>query len=159
MMNLSEALYIDKILEYSGFDNSAQQTIIAADGFESYDDILVLGESDIVNLAKGFFDRNVAEGNIMKATIHWSQDFSSISWKPSIIGISNAAKFHAAIEAAKKRYRIRKYSLEELDRLRKAANPGKLKRHKEWITWFRALKKYLSTIIGQDGVPLVYVIR
>ena len=89
MMNLSEALYIDKILEYSGFDNSAQQTIIAADGFESYDDILVLGESDIVNLAKGFFDRNVAEGNIMKATIHWSQDFRSIIQVPSLIGISN----------------------------------------------------------------------
>ena len=52
MLNLSEALDIDKILKYSGFDESAQQTIIAADLFESYDDILTLGGSDIVNLAK-----------------------------------------------------------------------------------------------------------
>ena len=37
MVNVSEALDIDKILEYSGFDGSAQRTIIAADGFGSYD--------------------------------------------------------------------------------------------------------------------------
>ena len=43
--------------------------------------------------------------------------------------------------------------------LSKAANPGKLKRHKDWITWYRELKNYLSTILGQDGVPLRYVIR
>ena len=62
MVNVSEALEIDKILEYYGFDDSVQLTIIAADGFESYDDILTLGESDIVNLAKGFSDRTVASG-------------------------------------------------------------------------------------------------
>ena len=139
-------------LEKSSFYDSEQRTIIAADGFERYDDILTLGDSHIVNLAKGLSDRTFAAGkirfglyrtNILKANINWAQDFSSISWKPSIIGISNAAKFHAAIEAAKKRYRIRKYSLEELDRLRKAADPGKLKRHKDRITWSRSLKKYL----------------
>ena len=81
MVDVLEALEIDKILGYSGFDESAQQTIIAADGFASYDDILTIGDSDIVNLAKGFFDRTVAAGkisfglcqtNILKATIHWS---------------------------------------------------------------------------------------
>ena len=79
MVNVSEALDIDKILEYSGFDNSWQQTIIAADGFASYDDILTLRDSYIVNLAKGLSYRTVAAGkisfgllrdNILKATIH-----------------------------------------------------------------------------------------
>ena len=79
ILNVSEALDIDKILEYSRFNNSAQETIIAADWFESYDDILTLGDSDIMNLAKGFSYRTVAEGkisfglhrtNILKATIH-----------------------------------------------------------------------------------------
>ena len=55
--------------------------------------------------------------------------------------------------------KIRNHSLEELDILIKAANPGKLKRHKYWITWSRSLKNYISTILGQDFVPLVYVIR
>ena len=82
-----------------------------------------------------------------------------MSWTPSLIGISNAVEFRAAFEAARQRSRIRKHSLEESASFRKAANPGKLKWHKDWITWSRALNKYLSTIIGQDGVPLIYVIR
>ena len=91
MVNVSEALEIDKILEYSGFDDSAQRTIIAADGFESCDDILMIGASDIVNLAKGFSDRNVVVGkirfglrrtNLLKVTIHWAQYFWMISRTP-----------------------------------------------------------------------------
>ena len=111
MVNVSEALDIDNILEYSGFDNSAQQTIIATDGFESYDDILTLGDSDTVNLANSFLDRTVAAGkisfvlcwtNILKVTIHWTQDFRRISCTPSLIGTSNAAEFLSAIEAARR---------------------------------------------------------
>ena len=74
-----------------------------------------------MNLAKGFSDRTVDTGkarfslrrtNLLKANIHWAQDFSRISRKPSLIGISNAAKFHAAIEAARQRARIRKHILD-----------------------------------------------
>ena len=55
--------------------------------------------------------------------------------------------------------RIRKYSLEESASPSKAADAGNLKRHKYWITCSRALKDYLSTILGQDRVPLIYVIK
>ena len=132
MVHVSEALDIDKILEYSGFDDSAQQSIIAEDGFDSYDDILTLGDSDIVNLSKGLSDRTVVAGNIsfglcrtnsLKATIHWDQDFRRISQTLSLIIISNAAEFCAAIEAKKKRARIMNHSLEESVSLGKAANP------------------------------------
>jgi hypothetical protein len=34
-----------------------------------------------------------------------------------------------------------------------------LKRQKDWLVWSRSLTNYLSTILGQDGVPLSYVIR
>ena len=168
MVSVSEALDIDKILEYSGFDKSAQQTIVAADRFESYYDILTLGDSDIVNQAKGFSDRNVATGNIsfglrrtnfLQATIHWDHDFRTIIRTPSLIGISNATERCAAIEAARQRSRIWNYSLEKSDSLIKAVDPGKLKRHKDWITWSRVLKNYMSTILVQDVVPLIYVIR
>ena len=119
MVNVPEGLEIDKILEYSSFDDSAQQTIIAVDGFGSYYDILTLGDSDIVNLVKGFSDRTVAAGmisfslcrtNLLNATIHWSQDFRRISQTPSLICIINASKFRATIEAARQRARIRKPS-------------------------------------------------
>ena len=64
MVNVAEALKIGRILEYSRFEDSAHQSIIVADRFKSYDDILTLGDSDIVNLAKGFSNRTVAAGNI-----------------------------------------------------------------------------------------------
>ena len=87
-MNVSEEPEIENILEYYGFYKLAQQTITTADRFESYDDILTLGESDIVNLSKGSSDRTVATGkisfglrrnNILKATIHWAQNIRRIS--------------------------------------------------------------------------------
>ena len=80
-VNVTEVLDIDRILEYSVLGNPAQLNGIVADGFESYDNILTLGDSYIVNLSKGFSDRNVAAGNIgfgllhanlLKATIHWA---------------------------------------------------------------------------------------
>ena len=51
-------------MEYSIFDDSAQRTIITADGFKSDDDILKLVESDIVNLAQGLYDNTVAAEKI-----------------------------------------------------------------------------------------------
>ena len=108
-------------MENSRFENSAQITIISAEGFEIYDDILTLGYSDIVNLSKGFSDRDISASkisfglrrtNILKATIHWAQDFRRIRRIPSLIGISDAAKFRAAIKAARKRAMIRNHRLE-----------------------------------------------
>ena len=87
------------------------------------------------------------------------QDVRRTSPIPSLIGISNDAEFCTAIGAAIQRDRIRKYSLDESSSLSKAANPGKLKRYKECITWYRALKNHLLTILGQNRVPLRYVIR
>ena len=67
--------------------------------------------------------------------------------------------FKAAIETAKQRAQIRKHNVEESDSLSTASDPGKLKRQKDWLVWSRSLTNYLSTILGQDGVPLSYIIR
>ena len=105
-----------------------------------------------MNLAKGFSDRNVSSGkisfilrctNFLKATIYWAQDFKSISQTTTLIGISNASKLCAAIEAKIQRSRIRKHSLEELASLSKVVAPGKLKQHKYWTTWSMSLNNYL----------------
>jgi hypothetical protein len=34
-----------------------------------------------------------------------------------------------------------------------------VKRQKDWLVWSGSLTNYLSTILGQDGVPLSYIIR
>ena len=105
-----------------------------------------------MNLVKGFSDMTLAarkisfglcRTNILKTTIRWSQDIRRISWTPSLIGISNGAEFCAAIEAAIHRTRIRNHRLEESSSLSKAADPGKIKRHRDWIIWSRSLKNYL----------------
>ena len=44
MVNVSEAFEIDNILEYPGFEDSAQQTIITEDRFGSYYSVLTLGD-------------------------------------------------------------------------------------------------------------------
>ena len=112
----------------------------------------MLRESDIVNLPKGLYDRTVAavmtsfflrQNNLLKETIHWAQDFRRISRTPLLTGIINATEFCSAIEAARQRARIRKHSLEESASLSNSANPGKLKQHKDWITWSRALNNYM----------------
>ena len=91
--------------------------------------------------------------------IHWAHDFRKISQTHSLAGIGNASKFSTAIEATRQRNRTRKLSLEESASLSKSTNPGKLKCHKDCIACYRALKKYLSTILGKDRFPLRYVIR
>ena len=73
--------------------------------------------------------------------MHWAQDFRRISRATSLIGTSNAAEFCAAIEAARQRARIKEHSLEESASLSKDTNTGKIKLHKDWITWSRAIKK------------------
>ncbi len=76
-----------------------------------------LSEKDVGNLAKGFAERTVANGkiifglrrtNLLKATVHWAQDFRRISRAPTLDGIGAMPDFKAAIETAKQRAQIRK---------------------------------------------------
>jgi hypothetical protein len=168
MVDAAEAANIDTILEYCGFTVQANRTSIADDGFESFADLLSLTDYDMGILAKCFAEKSAAQGrimfglrrtNLLKATIHWAQDFRRISREVTLDDVADAADFRAQIETARLRAQIRKHNAEESDSLSKAADPGKLKRQKDWIAWSRGLKNYLSTILGQDGVPLNYVIR
>ena len=64
-----------------------------------------------MNLSKGLSERTVVADNISFG-LRRSQDFSSISPIPSLIGIINADEFRSAIEEARQRARIRKHGLE-----------------------------------------------
>ncbi len=65
MVDPAEAAEIDTILEYCGFTDQARRTDIAADGFESHDDVNALTEKDIGSLAKGFAERTTVNGKII----------------------------------------------------------------------------------------------
>ena len=71
------------------------------------------------------------------------QYFRRISQTPSLIRISNAAKVCTGIEAVRQSAMISKHNVEESSILSKASNPGKLKRHKDWITWSKEIKNYM----------------
>ena len=158
---------IDTILQYCGFTTQNQRNAIASDGFEDFEDILQLSEKDIVELAKGFGDRTGAQKlifglrrtNLLKATVHWVQDFRRVSREPTLDDISDLDEFREAIDTARQRAQIRKNSASESESLSKASDPGKLKRQKDWQVWSRSLRNHLSTILGQDGVPLSYIIH
>jgi hypothetical protein len=51
MVDPAEAAEIDTILECCGFTDQARRADIAADGFESYDDVNALTEKDVRSLA------------------------------------------------------------------------------------------------------------
>jgi hypothetical protein len=127
-----------------------------------------LSEKDVSSLAKGFAARTVASGksvfglrrtNLLRATVHLAQDFRRIRRAPTLDGIGDMPDFKAALKKAKQRAQIRKHNTEEPDGLSTASDPGKVKRQKDWLVWSRSLTNYLSTILGQDGVPLSYIIR
>ena len=44
MVHLAESLNINRILEYSRFDDPGKQTGITTDRFKSYDDIIMIGD-------------------------------------------------------------------------------------------------------------------
>jgi hypothetical protein len=73
----------------------------------------------------------VRRTNLLKAVIHWAQDFRPIIREVTLDGI-DADEFKVAIEIAGQRAKIRKHNADESDTVSKAADPGKLKRQKEW---------------------------
>ena len=163
----AEDVAMHSILEFCEFDVVAEQNSIMADGFGSYKEMLSLTEKDIEALAKEFSARTVLNGKIhfrmkrtnnLKAAIHWAQDFRRIGRETILDPAIDEATFLTQIQTAKERATIRE-NMEESDGLTKASDPGKLKKLKDWTAWSRGLQNYLSTILGQQGVPLSCVIR
>ena len=143
---------VDMLLQYVGFSEESVRNNISSDGFESFEDIMTLKEKDISELAKGFADRSVANGkvifglrrtNLLKAIVHWVQDFRRISREPTLDGIANKADFWAKIKMSRLRAMIWKNNRDESESLSKASDPGKLKRQKDWLVWSRGFKNHL----------------
>jgi hypothetical protein len=166
---MAELIQIYAILGHCGF-NAANQIEIAQDGFNLFADIAGLEIKDVDRLSEGFAARTVANGKVifgmrrtmhLKGVVHWVQDFGRVSHEAAVDGapdMVDEATFLAALDAARDRAKMRKHELEESDDLSKAADPGKLKKQKDWMQWERGFNNFLSTIPGQSGIPLNHII-
>ena len=162
---------IETILDYCGFDDAGDRDEIVDDGFNSFNDIAGLEIKDVGRLSEGLGVRTAANGRIifgmrrlmrLKGVVHWVQDFRRVGREAAVDGVADMvdeATFLLALDVARERAKMRKHKLDESDNLSKAADPGKLKKPKDWLQWARGFNNFLSTIPGQSGIPLSYVIR
>jgi hypothetical protein len=108
MANLpAEAANTDSMLGCIGFNAQAEQTAMAQDEFESFDDLSQLKDKDIATTSEGVADRTAAGGRIafglqktrlLKAALDCAQDFKGVSRPVSMDGVTNAAEFRAAVQ-------------------------------------------------------------
>ena len=157
---------VDKIQIHGGFNSSSNRIDISEDGFQSFKDIMFLTQKDIGNISKGFTERTEANGmiiliylqtNILKATLHWVQDSQRIIRETTLDGIDETSTFKERNDASTVRTAIQKNNYDNSDSLNKASDPRNHKNQKDQIAQSQSLSNYLSTILGQNGVPLSYV--
>jgi len=77
---------------------------------------------------------------------------------PTLEGLTQES-FKAAISIAAHRADIRKKEAKDASSVSSEASPGKLKDDKKWQEWITGFKNMLLTLLGVNGVPLLYVIH
>ncbi len=91
--------------------------------------------------------------------MHWVQDHGRVSLTPGVIvGMTNV-QVRQMWSAALERANARKAVAKQCKATQAGADPGELKSDKGYYELEDRWENYLSTIPGQNGVPLSYVIR
>ena len=159
---------MDTILTWIGFDQEATRVRLREEGFDSFEDVLIMKEKDVRDLAESYGRRTVADGRTifglrktryLIGLTHWVQDFARVGEEPTLHGIDNALQFRTALDDATTRADVRRVEKDQSDTVSKAADPGKFKDECKWPEWEPAFVNYLSTIPGVNGIPLCYVVR
>ena len=161
-------IIVDQCLEWIGFGIPNQRLTISTEaGFNSLNDLNDIEEKDIRDMADSFQKRTIANRinfgmrrtKWLIAMMHWVQDFSRCSKRPTIDDFVTTNDFKQALSTAAQRASLHKVDTEQVDTISKAADPGKLKDERKWPEWYPAFVNYLSTIPGVYGVPLSYIVR
>ena len=165
--DISEQNSLLQILHWIGFRIPAQRASVYNDAFSSWDDIRLLTEKDINNMATSYAGRTATNGRItfgtsrtkrVKQMIHWVQDFYRVSEEPTIVGLDEPT-FKSQLNTALNRATIRQSLKDQTSSSADAASPGPLEKEKQWKEWEEKFVNYCSAHIGAAGVPLSYVIR
>ena len=163
--NLSEENTIAQILFWIGFTVRNQRNNIITDSFGAYGDIKMLNEKDISSMSVDWASRTQQNGRIhfgirrtklLKALVHWVQDFYRISSIPSIEHMNKdkfLSELHRAIHRAEIRHNMKDASTND------ESSPGMLENERQWKQWEEKFVNHLRCQIGSNGVPLSYVIR
>ena len=161
-------IIVDQCLEWIGFGIPNQRASISTEvGFNSLNALNDIKEKDIRDMANSFQKRTITNRinfgmrrtKWLIAMMHWVQDFSCCSKQPTIDDFVTANNFKQALSTAVQRASLRKVDMDQVDMISKAADPGKLKDERKWPEWYPAFVNYLSTIPGDYGVPLSYIVH
>ena len=164
---LNETNTMTQILYWIGFTSNVQRTNIMADSMNSFDDVRFLAEKDINSMASEYSSRTQLEGKIhfgirrtklLKALVHWIQDFYRVSETPNIDGLTQDT-FKDALQIALARADIRKSIKDNTSSNADAASPGPLESERKWKQWEEKFLNYTRSHLGANGIPLSYVIR
>jgi hypothetical protein len=160
---------MDTVLQWIGFGDVGTGERFRNEGIGTFDDMKVMKEKDIRNLAESYGRCTVADRRFifglrrisyLIGLVHWVQDFERVSQIPTLDAFGGDAElFCTALDVAFNRAEVRRVKKEQSDTVSKAANPGKFKDKKKWSEWEPAFVNYLSTIPGVNGVPLSYIIH
>jgi len=157
---------MNQALIWIGFDIVANRQALRSEIAE-IKDMVDLTEKDITELQESYAKRTQNAGRMyfglqrtkqLKATLHWVQDFARVSEVPTLEGLTQDS-FKAAISIAAQRADIRKKEAKDTSSVSSEASPGKLKDNKKWQEWITGFENMLLTLLGVNGVPLLYVIR
>lgn len=158
---------IRQSLYWIGFTIDAQRDRLVDEAMSAYDDIRMLAEDDIDAMSRDFASRTVVAGKmifgarrtkLLKAFVHWCQDFYRISEVPHIDNLSQGT-FRTALNTALRRNEIRYNLKKQVKTSAEAASPGPLESERKWKAWEEKFINYTRAHIGANGIPLSYVIR
>ena len=119
-------------------------------------------------MADGYEKRTQAQGRIpfglrcikvLIGVMHWVQDQDRCYRNASTGNMADANKFREVIDISIQRAALQKVEDNQVDMIRKAADPGKFKDERKWPDWEPAFVNYLSTIPGSYHGPLSYVVQ
>lgn len=151
---------VEYCLHKCGFLANADRLAIKADGFSDFDDFEFLTTGDISDMASRFGKRRVADGRInfglartkkLQGLLLWVHDHFRADDQPDHLDFTaDAANEALQRELSRKEMREMKGTV---------SKPDPLKGEADFHKFLPKLENYLSSLIGVNGVPLVYVIR
>ena len=131
---LDELDTISQSLSWIGFVIDAQRNNIINEALGSFDDIRMLDEDDIDSMSKDFASRTAGYGRmnfgtrrikLLKAFLHWVQDFYRVSTVPNVNGL-NLNSFRVQLNTSVMRAEIRQNLRKQTKTAAEAATPGPL---------------------------------
>ena len=127
----------------------------------------MITEKDISTMASNLSSRTQANEIMnfgtrriknIKAFTHYVQDLYRISALPSIVGLS-AVTFKTQLDRSSTRADIRKSMANKTKIFVDAVSPVPLEKERKRKQWEETFVNYTRSHIGENGVPLSYVIR